>query len=171
MKSLYIIRHAKSSWSFDLEDHQRPLGFRGRKDMKKMGLFLSHHIPTPDLIISSTAIRALDTALFIADDWGYPEEEIKLEENFYHATSDAIISVLKRQQEESIAIIGHNPGLTELANHFLKNYVSNIPTTGCVGIQFDIDDWTQIENEDVKTEQLFFHTPKSIKMMIRKYSE
>jgi len=165
MKTLYIVRHAKSSWSFDLEDHDRPLGFRGRKDVKTMGRYLSHNTTIPDLIISSTASRAINTALFIADDWGYPEKEIHVDKDLYHASATELISILKNQQVDCVAIFGHNPGLTELANTFVKDYISNIPTGACLGIEFDMDSWTEIENSE--SQQMFFHTPKSVKMTLR----
>ncbi|MEQ8240323.1 MAG: histidine phosphatase family protein [Cyclobacteriaceae bacterium] len=165
MKTLYIIRHAKSSWSFDLDDHDRPLGFRGRKDVMTMGKYLSHNTSIPDIIISSTASRALNTALFIADDWGYPESEIQVDKNLYHASAPQIISILKNQQEDCVAIFGHNPGLTELANRFVKDYISNVPTGACLGIEFNMDNWSEIENAGAQ--QIFFHTPKSIKMTLR----
>jgi len=165
MKKLYIIRHAKSSWNFDLDDHDRPLGFRGRKDVKKVGRFLSQNIETPDLMISSSANRALSTALFLADEWGYPEEEIVLSQSLYHAEPNDIIDTLKEQNEDCIAIFGHNPGFTELANKFVPDYISNVPTTGCLGIAFDVDQWSEIDKSNA--EQLFFHTPKSLKMTLR----
>ena len=79
MKTLYLIRHAKSSWAFDLSDHERPLGKRGRKDVIKMGQHLAEHQPKPEVLISSTASRAFYTALHICDQMGIDERQIRLD--------------------------------------------------------------------------------------------
>ena len=99
MKKLYICRHAKSSWSFDLDDFDRPLGNRGRKDVLKVGQYLEEHqIKKPDLILTSPASRAFYTALFLADHWKYKEEKIVVDQRLYHSSSDAITQLLSKQE-------------------------------------------------------------------------
>lgn len=149
MKTLYIIRHAKSSWSFDLPDHDRPLGRRGRRDVLIVAKHLSENELTPDLMISSTASRALNTALYIADDWGYPEEQIRLDESLFHATSEHLLEVLSNIKEaDSVAIVGHNPGFTDLVNHFAEDYVDNLPTCGIYALELNIDNWKDLKSAD-----------------------
>ena len=144
MKTLFLIRHAKSSWNFDLRDHDRPLGKRGRRDVIKMGAFLEKNVKCPDKIISSTASRALNTATFLCDFWNYPEEQIMITPDLYHADTAAMIKIIATQKENTIALVGHNPGLTDLLNELADKWVSNIPTCAVVGIQFEIDKWHEI---------------------------
>ncbi|MFY0599729.1 MAG: histidine phosphatase family protein [Cyclobacteriaceae bacterium] len=158
---LYLIRHAKSSWSFDLDDHDRPLGQRGRKSVFKMGRHLKKHIDIPDLIISSTASRAFYTALHLADFWDYPEDKILLSERLYHCSSQDIEGILGGfDKEEKIAIVGHNPTFTQFNNQFSDKKIDNIPTCGIVGLEFDINSWKEITLGLAK--QLFFYKPKEI---------
>ncbi|XOV93355.1 MAG: histidine phosphatase family protein [Bacteroidota bacterium] len=161
MKTLYIIRHAKSSWSFDLKDFDRPLGERGRKDVTRMGKYLAQHYAAPELIISSPASRAFYTALFIADQWNYPEERIRLASSFYHGSPAGILKELMGlENQNSVAIFGHNPGLTDLANNLSDKYLDNISTCGVVGINFNINNWGQLENS--KGNQFIFLKPKDL---------
>lgn len=160
MKTLYIVRHAKSSWNFDLPDHDRPLGKRGRKDVIKMAKHLSKNYPAPDIMITSTASRAFYTALFIADKWGYPEEDIILSKNLFHADTDDIVKIISKSIGDSIAIFGHNPGFTKLFNHLTDGFLDNLPTCGVAGVGFDIDSWTDIKRE--KGRELFLAFPKKI---------
>lgn len=161
MKTLYLIRHAKSSWSFDLDDHDRPLGQRGRKSVFKMGKYAKSHIIAPSLIISSTASRAFYTALHLADFWDYPEDKIMLSNRLYHCSTQDIEGILGGfDNEDSIAIVGHNPTFTQFNNHFSDKQIDNIPTCGIVGLQFDINSWKEVMIGEAK--QLFYYTPKGI---------
>jgi phosphohistidine phosphatase len=155
MKTLYIIRHAKSSWSFDLPDIDRPLGVRGRRDVHKVGTYLSRTEPTPDMMITSNASRSLYTALIIADEWSYPEEEIKIAEELYHTDSRTILAFLATLGEaNSVAIFSHNPAL----NEFSKTYIDNLPTCGVCAVYLDIEDWADIKGEKGKVK--FLISPK-----------
>lgn len=161
MKTLYLIRHAKSSWAFDLDDHDRPLGSRGRKSVVKMGNYVRKNVPAPTIIISSTASRAFYTALHLADFWNYPEEKILISERLYHCASMDISGIVSEfDPEERIAIVGHNPTLTQFNNHYCDTEIDNIPTCGIVGLQFDINSWKEIIIG--KAQQSFFITPKEI---------
>lgn len=145
MKTLYIIRHAKSSWNFDLPDKDRPLNARGRKDVLKIAKHLSYNELTPDLMISSEASRALYTALHIADAWGYPESDIQLSSSLYHTGVEDMLALLEQIDDAaSVAIFGHNPGFTDLVNHFNETYLDNLPTCGVVAFELDITDWKNI---------------------------
>lgn len=160
MKTLLLIRHAKSSWNFDLTDHDRPLGKRGRRDVLRMGTFLAKNVQLPLKIISSTASRALNTATFLCDSWHYPEEQIVITHDLYHASTTDMLKVIKTKKDHSIALVGHNPGLTDLLNDLTNTQTDNIPTCGVVEIQFDIKKWADIEQ--VNGEITAFFTPKNI---------
>lgn len=162
MKTLYLVRHAKSSWNFDkLNDFQRPLGKRGRRDVRRMGIYVKKNVPAPDLIITSAASRAFYTALFLADAWEYPEENIIASEVLYHADVHQFESFVKEVKDFStVAVFAHNPGLTMFYNKLCSKLIDNIPTCGIVGLSFPIDSWRDLMK--VQGERLFFHIPKKI---------
>lgn len=161
MKTLYVIRHAKSSWTFNLDDHDRPLGLRGRRDVRIMGKYLSENVPTPDAMISSTASRALHTALFLADEWGFPEEQMLITKELFHAGPGDILEVISRASGDSLAIFGHNPGFTDLVNRLQGEYLDNLSTCAVMGISLDISSWQEVRK--AKGKRLFLVTPKRLK--------
>ncbi len=161
MKTLYLIRHAKSSWAFDLPDHDRPLGKRGRKDVLKMGNHLAQYQPVPEIIISSTASRAFYTAIHMCDQWGIDEGQIRLNKKLFHAGSNETLEVIQAAPDcDYLAIFGHNPGFTSAANQLANTQIDNVPTCGVVGISFNVKSWNEIEFGS--GEQLFFYSPKKI---------
>lgn len=161
MKTLYLIRHAKSSWAFDLPDHDRPLGKRGRKDVSRMGQHLAKNQPHPESLISSTASRAFYTALYMCDQMGIDEGEIRLNKKLFHAGSSEILEVVKSAPSCNVlAVFGHNPGFTDCANRLANTHIDNVPTCGIVGISFAINSWQDVDFG--KGEQLFFYYPKGI---------
>jgi len=148
MKTLYLIRHAKSSWDDpDLGDFERPLNKRGKKDAPNMAKRLKEKRVTPDLMISSPAIRAFDTCKEFAKILDYDKDKIKTEKRLYHANEDQILTVIRelkdreRDEEEVVILFGHNPGLTEFANVLLNESIDNIPTCGIVKAHLKIDRW------------------------------
>lgn len=163
MKTLYLIRHAKSSWSFvQLDDYARPLGLRGRRDVKKMAQFAARHIAAPQLLITSPASRAFYTALFMADGWEYPEEKISLEPALYEADEEEMLEVIRQNggDEQILAIVGHNPGMTDLANELSGESIENIPTGSICAIEFDIEVWEEIGSK--KGIKKFLYLPKNL---------
>ena len=158
MKTLYLVRHAKSSWSFpDLDDFDRPLGKRGRKDVSKIGGMIKKS-KTPDLIITSAASRALLTALFLADAWDYDEEKIVISEKLYHADPRVFHALLSGLTHDSVALVGHNPGLTMFNNQVSSQIIENIPTCGIVALTFECDHWKDITDD--KGTMKYFNRPK-----------
>ncbi len=161
MKTLYIVRHAKSSWdNSDLDDFDRPLNERGKRNAPEMGERLKEKGIKPDLIISSSAKRAFSTAKKIAKEVDYPVDKIKKSENLYLASISSAINII-RQVDDSVAalmIFGHNPGWTELSNYLCDVYIDNIPTAGVSAIRFDFDSWAKIDKG--KGKMLFFDYPK-----------
>ncbi|MEP5613060.1 MAG: histidine phosphatase family protein [Cyclobacteriaceae bacterium] len=161
MKTLFLVRHAKSSWSFNLPDHDRPLGKRGRKDVAKIGKYLAEIHDTPEVYISSTASRAFYTALFICDQLGVDEGNIVLSKDLFHAGSNEILHVIQSAPScDRLAVFGHNPGFTDCANKLANTHIDNVPTCGVVGISFDVSSWKEVDFGNGK--QAFFYTPKGI---------
>jgi phosphohistidine phosphatase len=144
MKTLYLLRHAKSSWDdASLDDYHRPLNSRGEKDAPKMGKRLRREGIAPNLICSSSAVRAITTARLVAGEVGYPVESIQQEKKLYHAGTEEILEFLKTIPPalDSVMLVGHNPGFTEFANDLLNEEIDNIPTAGVVGARLAIDSW------------------------------
>ncbi len=148
MKTLYLIRHAKSSWDDpDQGDYERPLNKRGKKDAPNMANRLKEKRVTPDCMITSPATRALDTCKEFAKILGYDMDKIKTDKRLYHANEDQLLTVIgelkdrEHDDEEVVLLFGHNPGLTEFASVLLNEYIDNIPTCGIVKTHLNIDRW------------------------------
>lgn len=166
MKTLYLIRHAKSSWDEpDLGDFERPLNKRGKKDAPNMAKRLKEKRVAPDFMISSPATRAFDTCKEFARILDYDKDKIKTDKRLYHADEDQILTVIRelkdreRDEEEVVLLFGHNPGLTEFANSLLNESIDNIPTCGIVKAQLKIDRWKDAAFGCGELE--FFDFPKS----------
>lgn len=146
MKTLYLIRHAKSSWEYDLPDDQRPLNERGKSDANLIGNFLSGLDKTIDLIKSSPANRAITTARIIIRHLDIDEEKIQVDKDLYDFSGNQVLDVIKRTPNEvnSLLLFGHNHAFTSLANTLGDTYIDNLPTAGFVEIEFEEDYWDQI---------------------------
>jgi len=164
MKTLYIVRHAKSSWDEPgLADHDRPLIAAGIKKTNLIIDYLKNKNVLPDLIISSSATRAKNTAFLIAKGLGYPLAEVIVDVKMYHASPEAILNELYALPDNvsSVMIFGHNPTLTYFVNQFLEPTIVNLPTSGVVTIEFATDNWTEIGA--AKFRNLFTVFPKMLK--------
>ena len=145
MKTLLILRHAKSSWNnLDLADYDRPLNKRGKQDAPRMGEFLRQQSLIPDLIISSPAKRAKKTAKLFAKAVGY-KGGISLETTFYHARPETYIMILQNisYDYKRVMVIGHNPGLEALVA-ILTGCMEPMPTTAIAHVSLPIDRWNQL---------------------------
>lgn len=161
MKTLYIIRHAKSSWEDDrLTDFERPLNDRGKKDAPRMAKRLKEKEVYPDLMITSPAKRASRTCREFSRILGYPKTSIQENESLYHANPETIQKVIKgiKDKHDVVLIFGHNPGLTEFAEWLTGENLVNIPTCGVVGVNSKIKTWAELTPE--KSKMLFFDFPK-----------
>ena len=145
MKTLTIVRHAKSSWKdHTLRDRDRPLNKRGERDAPVMGQRIAAAGIRPSLILSSPAVRAWTTAKVIATQISYPLEFLQREDDLYLASLDNWLDVVAAQDEgfNSIMLFGHNPGLTDFANYLVPGLTDNLPTCGVVSVTFEQDDWS-----------------------------
>lgn len=163
MKSLYLVRHAKSDWSEPgQKDEDRGLMGKGIKKTMLIVEYLKQKTVMPDLIITSPALRAESTAKLIAEGLGYPLSKIKKEKIIYKGDSDDIMDFIFETSDslESLMLIGHNPTFTNLANRFLDEILEWLPTTGVVCINFDTDNWNDIRK--CKRETGFVIFPKML---------
>jgi phosphohistidine phosphatase len=147
MKTLLILRHAKSSWrEAGLTDHQRPLNARGRRDAPRMGTLVRERGLVPDLIVSSDAVRAHATARAVSKAAGYPGK-IQLDNRLYLAGPAEIVGLLQTLDDTgigSVMIVGHNPGLEELAS-LLTGEPQHLPTAALVHVVLPIARWRDLE--------------------------
>ena len=145
MKSLTIVRHAKSSWKErGLSDRERPLNKRGKRDAPVMGERVAKAGIRPSQIISSPAVRAWTTAKEFAKKLGYPVEFLQREDGLYLASLDNLLDVVATQDIgfNHLMLFGHNPGLTDFANYLVPSLTNNLPTAGVVSVNLDCDDWS-----------------------------
>lgn len=147
MKKLYLIRHAKSSWSEPgLSDFERPLNHRGKRDAPFMAKLLHKNNVIPDKIFSSSAHRAYATAKIFAQQLKYPIENIDAFEELYEASASEILNVIQTAGDSVnvLFLFGHNPGFTSLSNYLSDRQVDNIPTCGISCIEFELDSWKEV---------------------------
>jgi phosphohistidine phosphatase len=146
MKTLLVLRHAKSSWSDPArDDHERPLNERGRRDGPRMGELVRECGLLPDIVISSDAVRARLTAEAMAEAACYAGE-ILLDHHLYLASPADILSLLRTVQEnaETVMIVGHNPGLEELVEQ-LTGERQDLPTAALARIVLPIARWRDLK--------------------------
>lgn len=146
MKQMVILRHGKAEQdTMAKDDYDRLLTERGIKNASEMGRFILEKWKIPDLILSSSARRAHDTAILAAQSLGYPVEDIKTDQNLYFAPSRWIMNVISKLPDEvnSCLYVGHNPGVTELIND-LGVRLDNLPTASAICFKFPIDSWVDI---------------------------
>ena len=150
MKTLLLMRHAKSSWKDDsLEDHERPLKKRGRKDAKRIAKLIKAKNLTPDLILSSSAERAKETVEIVVDVLDYKKKVVFLDELYMGEPSDFIEALQSLNNEyETVMIVGHNPGL-EAYLQIIDGDIEAVPTAGLGYLVMVIDDWAEISLESV----------------------
>ena len=161
MKTLTLVRHAKSSWKdTSLRDRDRPLNKRGERDAPVMGQRIAAAGIRPSLIISSPAVRAWTTAKVIANELGYPLEFLQREDDLYLASLDGLLDVVAAQEAgfHNLMLFGHNPGRTDFANSLSPGLTPNVPTAGVVSVDFDRDDWSLSERP--KTDLILYDYPK-----------
>jgi len=164
MKTLYILRHAKSNWKFEqLSDHDRPLNKRGRSDALLMGQELAVRGVQPDLIISSPAVRAITTAVLVGKELGYEPRDIKVDEQVYAAGKKDLLEVVKGTpiEVQYLVLVGHNEALSDFANMLSPEHLASLPTTGVAAMQFDCASWNDISRDNA--DLLFFDFPKNYK--------
>lgn len=146
MKQLFIIRHAKSGWIAGENDFDRTLSERGNRDAAEMVKRLMDRNLKPDLMVSSPALRALSTARHFARGWNM--SSIKTDERIYEAGVNNLLSVINEFDNDTntIAIFGHNPGLTDLVNYLTDEFI-DMPTCSIAILEFPFEEWKLISSQ------------------------
>lgn len=163
MKTLIIVRHGKSSWAYpDLEDFYRPLKPRGINDAFAIGEELLEKDVFPDLILSSPAIRAMNTAIIIARKLDFPLQRIRANEGIYEASTYELLKLISNVEDniETLMIFGHNPSFTSLINQLQEESLYNLPTCGVFAIELPISSWVEVTK--AKGIKLFSLFPKEV---------
>jgi phosphohistidine phosphatase len=146
VKHLWLLRHLKSSWDEPgVADHDRPLASRGQKAGKRVRRWASEHDVRPDLVLCSTAVRARATLDLVSPALGAPAVEI--EGGLYHAWADDLLERLRvvAPDLEGVLMIGHNPGLHELAALLAPPGPDAFPTGALAELRVDVDDWKNLQ--------------------------
>jgi phosphohistidine phosphatase len=162
LKSLLLVRHAKSSWTdTDLNDFDRPLNDRGKKDAPEMAKRLLSKKVKIDAFVSSPAKRAKRTAEAFAKAYDEKKDKIIFIEELYHAGEEGFYEVIKglKDKYDNIAIFSHNPGITGFANSLTETRVDDMPTCSIFAIKLDTRKWADIK--DCAKEFWFFDYPKA----------
>ncbi|PKO97740.1 MAG: phosphohistidine phosphatase [Bacteroidetes bacterium HGW-Bacteroidetes-9] len=147
MKTLYLMRHAKSSWKHaELSDLERPLLEKGLKRTRLVIEYLQEKNTNIELIITSNAVRAVDTARIIAHAFKVDENNFRIEKGVYMADADSLFDQFFDLPEKvtQVMMIGHNPSITNFVNTFLDEKIDYLPTSGVVAINFDTDHWEEL---------------------------
>jgi phosphohistidine phosphatase len=163
VRQLTLLRHAKSSWADSrLSDHDRPLANRGLRDAPRMGRRLEARGIAVDLMLTSTAVRARQTAELVDAALSRSPHAIREEPRIYLASPGELLEVLSAVEDviNALVLVGHNPGLTQLANLMLRDLaLPNLPTAGVVAVDCDIDSWSAIAS--ARFSLRFYDYPKN----------
>ncbi len=148
MKKLILVRHGKSSWEFDLPDEKRPLKKRGITDA---GLVSEEFITMaiePDKVFSSPANRAFSTCEIFAKKLQFEDSKIQIVKNLYDFQGEKVISFVKNLPDDHniVMIFGHNHAFTSISNIFGDELIENLPTSGLIAIDFDVNSWQEIKS-------------------------
>ena len=162
MKTVILVRHAKSDWGDrSLDDFDRPLNERGKRDAPVMAQRLVDRKIAIDSFIASPARRARKTAVIFAKAYGQKKDDLVFRDELYGAGPDVFYDVIAkaRNKWDTIAIFSHNPGITDFANQLSDTRIDNIPTCGVFAVTADCDDWSGFK--ECSKHFLFFDYPKS----------
>jgi phosphohistidine phosphatase len=176
MKTLILIRHAKSSWKHEgLEDWERPLNGRGRRDAPIMAERFSCLQYKPSLMVSSHATRALTTARVFARYLGYPVERLQLSERIYEARAEGVLDFVGSlpEQHQCVALFGHNPGFTDVINALTSEDIVNLPTSAVAVIELPIENWQQVEEvvQCRSGKMVYFSGPKQASGLVGEHRQ
>ena len=160
-KILLLVRHAKSSWDDpSLNDFERPLNERGKKDAPEMAKKLNNKKIKIDAFVSSPAKRARQTCKFFTKEFDPKKKNIVREPKLYEADEQSFYEVIEgfKNKWDSVAVFSHNPGITSFANSLTADGVDDMPTCSVFAVKVDTDTWKEFRN--AKKEFLFFDYPK-----------
>ncbi|WP_400079997.1 SixA phosphatase family protein [Winogradskyella sp. R77965] len=147
MKTITLVRHGKSSWEHDLSDRKRPLKSRGVSDAMLVANQFVKHQKIPEIIYSSPANRALSTCKIFMSIFDLSENSINVIEDLYDFGGESVINFIKNVSNEfdHVMIFGHNHAFTSISNIFGSTFIANLPTSGLVKLNFEINNWKDLK--------------------------
>lgn len=162
MKTVYIVRHAKSSWKYQgVSDIDRPLKERGIQDAHLMSKHLAKQMDRPDVFISSVANRALHTGVIFCQNFNYPFSNLKIKKELYSFSDGYLVKTVKALDDSfnSAIIFSHDHGINTFVNKFGNKPIAHVTTCGVIGIRFDEKHWKNIK----KGKTILAEFPKNLK--------
>lgn len=146
MKSLILVRHAKSDWDLHLDDKKRPLTNSGKTAIKKVGIKAQELIKNDAEIWCSTAVRTSQTALILCNTVGLASSKIQFKDALYTFNESQLEKEIKKCNNtvNMLILFGHNEAITNFVNKFGDETIFNVPTAGLVFLQFDVKNWENI---------------------------
>ena len=148
MKTLVLLRHAKSSWEFPLDDLDRPLKPKGIDRIKRVSKEDKSIFNKSDIVITSPAIRALHTATILIKEIDLEFNKVIINKGLYTFSSKSVEIVLRTIPDkfDYVIFVGHNPAFTEIINKMTKRKIDNLPTASWAKIIFNEDNWSEVAN-------------------------
>lgn len=161
MKTLYLVRHAKSAWEFNLEDHERPLNERGLHDAPLVARNIKNEIRIPDKIMSSDAVRAKTTAMLYLKEFEIDQSVLILDPKLYDFNGREVEKIVRGTSDDvnCLMIFGHNNAMTSLVNRWGDLEIENVSTAALTELVFKQKNWAEIKNGTTKQ----YITPKQFK--------
>lgn len=168
MKTIYIVRHAKSSWEYDgIDDIDRPLKKRGIMDAHLLSKALSSKIQRPDIFVSSSANRALHTAMIFSENFKFPLANLQIKKSLYSFSDGYLVKTIMALDDafDSAIVFSHDHGINTFVNKYGSKVIPHVPTCGVIGIQFETEHWKSINKDKTikKGKTVLFKTPKMYK--------
>jgi len=166
LKTLYIVRHAKSSWNYQgIKDIDRPLKKRGINDAHLLSSKIASKINRPDVIISSSANRALHTAMIFCGTLKFPLANLQIKKSLYNFSDGYLIKTIKALDDgfDSAMIFSHDHGINDFVNNFGDKEILHVPTCGIIGIKFNTKHWKNIKPVKSEGKTFLFEFPKKYK--------
>lgn len=163
MKTLYLVRHAKSSWQYeDVEDVDRPLKGRGIRDAHVISQWIDEELENPEFLLSSPATRALHTAMIFARNLNFPFNQIQVVPSLYMASVEELMHIIHALDDRysRVMVFGHNPTITQFVNRCIEHRIDNVPTSGIACFSFPVNTWKDVEYSG---ELIYFDHPKKRK--------
>ncbi|MFT6178401.1 MAG: phosphohistidine phosphatase [Akkermansiaceae bacterium] len=149
MKRLILSRHAKSSWNHpELRDIDRPLNKRGLKAAPIMGGVLRERSLIPEAIFASPSLRTRMTSELLAKELAFPFDQVEFIDSFYGASPGSIVQFTQKLDDQlsTVMLVGHNPTWTDLCHRLTGKHLDNLPTSGILVIDFDINHWSDLSD-------------------------
>lgn len=162
MKTIYIVRHAKSSWKYStVKDHDRPLKERGINDAHLLAKKLAKKIEKPAVFVSSSATRALHTAIIFCENFNFPLSNLQIKRQLYNFSDGYLVKTVNALDDsfDSAIIFSHDHGINAFVNKYGDKEISHVPTCGVIGIRFEGKHWKKIK----KGKTILFDFPKNYK--------